>query len=112
MESINIDTTIWISTWFFLNHFVGKMLISKPQIKCQSVIVLSVKVSKMSKCNSVIFSQARDDLGAIWVKKNAHSSLKYYHSSLYNSSLIIVNSLTSFGGMFGTCFQLLMTKKL
>ena len=32
---------------FFLNHFVGRMLISKPQVKCQ--------VGKMSKCNGVIF---------------------------------------------------------
>ena len=40
-----------------------------------------------------------------------HSSLKYYHSSLYNSSLITENNPTSLGDMFDTCFQLLITQK-
>ena len=49
------------------------------------------------------------DKGVVWVKKmlTHHSSLKYHHLSL-----ITENSPTSFGDMFGTCFQLLITQKL
>ena len=59
--------------------------------------------------------------GYLGEKKNVHLSLIIYHLSLYYSSFITYHSIThhlslkipqlSKVGMFGTCFQLLITQK-